>query len=882
MRLHRLHLRNVKGVEDRSVTFPDAPVVVIEGPNEVGKSTFVEALDRLLDPRAKASSRAATVQSLQPVGLDAGPHVEAEFSIGEHRVIFAKRWLRQPSTTLQILQPAPGQFTGEAAQQRMNAILDEYLDRPLFEALRFAQSGPPGHIDLSDSAVLEAALDGAAGADLHTEGGADLLAAVEQEYLRYYTASHGKPTGDLRAAIAGVQAAQDEAVLAHQSLAEAEQLIARRDAAAAQLGLAEETLGERQRELDRARVEVTGMSDLREQHRAARMRAEAAEAALLGAQRDLASRHLLIQALAERKTEMTQRAEAVTSSAARAQRRSNELSAAQERLNRARADCLKAQADADAADDSVSDAQLALEVASLTQRLGEAEQLGVSLQAARETLGAQQVSEAVLRQITTTQQALEVAEAAVDAASTTVEVQALAGQHQVSLDGEALELTSPGDPAVFEVTSPTEVVLNDAVRFQIRPVADVARRAEQRDTLRAEMRGQLDAVGASDVCAARALAAAHGHALAEESKLSQDLDTVLGLQDEAQLRAALEDRRALLQAEAPADPAQRGAPDLDQARLAHAQAQQRLRPMRKAREAAEDEVAGLREQEAATRGARDVARARHSDAETERTRALRMLEQERSRIVDLDLEVAVDAPRSEHAQAVKDLAQMREHLRQARVDDVEARHAEADRLAVVQARALKAMRADFHEIRGRLEMTAGEGRQENYDRAAQAFDDARRGLDAIEQRARAARQLHSTLQRHRDRAHASYVAPYARAIEKLGVQMYGESFSITVSPDLVITHRHLHGSSVPFAQLSGGAKEQLGILARLAVSSLVHSRGGVPVIIDDALGYTDPERLRRVGTVLGSSESMGQIIFLTCTPARYAGIAGAHTMSLGA
>ena len=59
----------------------------------------------------------------------------------------------------------------------------------------------------------------------------------------------------------------------------------------------------------------------------------------------------------------------------------------------------------------------------------------------------------------------------------------------------------------------------------------------------------------------------------------------------------------------------------------------------------------------------------------------------------------------------------------------------------------------------------------------------------------------------------------------------------------------------------------------------------MPVVIDDALGYSDPQRLRQMGQVLGSStdgDNDVQVILLTCTPQRYAAIPSAHTVRLEA
>ena len=61
-----------------------------------------------------------------------------------------------------------------------------------------------------------------------------------------------------------------------------------------------------------------------------------------------------------------------------------------------------------------------------------------------------------------------------------------------------------------------------------------------------------------------------------------------------------------------------------------------------------------------------------------------------------------------------------------------------------------------------------------------------------------------------------------------------------------ICSRTLYGRTVPYESLSGGAKEQLGIVARLAGAALVAKEDGVPVVIDDALGFTDAERLTKM------------------------------------
>ena len=57
--------------------------------------------------------------------------------------------------------------------------------------------------------------------------------------------------------------------------------------------------------------------------------------------------------------------------------------------------------------------------------------------------------------------------------------------------------------------------------------------------------------------------------------------------------------------------------------------------------------------------------------------------------------------------------------------------------------------------------------------------------------------------------------------------------------------------------------------------------GGTPLTLDDALGYTDPERLRLMGAVLAKAAKECQIVIFTCVPDRYSNIGEATVVALG-
>ena len=112
--------------------------------------------------------------------------------------------------------------------------------------------------------------------------------------------------------------------------------------------------------------------------------------------------------------------------------------------------------------------------------------------------------------------------------------------------------------------------------------------------------------------------------------------------------------------------------------------------------------------------------------------------------------------------------------------------------------------------------------------------------------------------------------PFRTELERLGRIVFGRRLSKSRSiTDLTIVRRTLEGRTVPYGSLSGGAREQLGILARLAGAALVANEDTVPVVIDDALGFADPQRLSSMGAVFNTVGERGQVIVLTCMPGRY-------------
>lgn len=84
-----------------------------------------------------------------------------------------------------------------------------------------------------------------------------------------------------------------------------------------------------------------------------------------------------------------------------------------------------------------------------------------------------------------------------------------------------------------------------------------------------------------------------------------------------------------------------------------------------------------------------------------------------------------------------------------------------------------------------------------------------------------------------------------------------------------------------FEYLSGGTREQMAAALRLSVAEILASGhdGCLPVVFDDAFTNSDPERTRSIQRTLDLAANRGlQIIVLTCSESDYAGLGAAEVV----
>lgn len=873
MKLHRLILTNYRGISHREIEFPDHGVVVVCGANEIGKSSMIEALDLLLESRDRSTKK--EVKQVKPTHSDVGSEVSAEISCGPYRFIYRKRFHKKCETELTIITPCREQLTGDEAHERVRAMLAETVDSDLWHAQRVLQSTSTAAVDLSGCDALSRALDVAAGDSGGLCGTEPLLIErIDTEYARYFTPT-GRPTGQWAAAIARLADAEAAVAECAAAVAEVDDRVARHAVLTEQVADFSQRRIAAGPRVAAAREAADRIAELTAQQREAQLVAAAAAATSAAATAAHTGRLQLLAeidaragAVAETEAQAHQAATAHASARAEAE-------ACEATLQRATQVLADLQCRVDAARRGVDRLADLEEADRLSTRLAKVDAIERDRERICAELSTIAVTEELLRRIEDACAAVDRIGDQLASTSAAIEFTAAEDIHLV-VGGERISL-SAGQSWSITAAGSTVVEVSDVLTARVTPGATTLDIHAKHAAAQQEMTAALAAAEVADLAAARSADQRRRELVSTRDQLGATLAGLCGDEQIDEMRSRL----ARLRAQQPAEPAP-GATDigaaraeLDAAQQGHAAASTDCEAHRQAATAAAAALAELSTRATVLQNTLEAQRA-------ELQAAAGRLAAERASVSDEELAASADSALRAEQAADQRVGELAAALAAASPDAVAAELAEATKEAEsLRERYEEAARA-LREITIELSVFGSEGRQGKLDAAETEREHAATEHSQIGARARAAKLLRSVMTRHRDTTRRRYVEPYRAELQRLGRPVFGPSFEVDIDSDLCIRSRTLNGITVPYESLSGGAKEQLGILARLAGAALVAKEDAVPVVVDDALGFTDPDRLAKMGQLFDSVGTHGQVIVLTCSPDRYDGVRGAHRIDLTA
>ena len=878
MKVHRVKLTNYRGVEEREVAFADVGVTVVEGPNEVGKSCIAEAFDLLLEELDSSQKR--RVLEAQPVDRDAGPEIEAEFSTGAYRLRLRKRFVKRPITELEILAPRHEHINGRQAHERVRAMLDETLDEGLWKAVRIQQGTDLAQPNLAGVRSLASALDRAAGTVPTGDEDIALYERVRTEYQQFWTET-GRPKLDHGALERALTERSDEVRSIERQLEALQRDVDRVATLEAEINSLSPQLAEQQERVGELQEQLGVLRDLEAAHRALQATAATADTQLAQAVKAAADRQKLISDAEEASRRVAATAEtlgALEPELVDAQAAHAADAAQLEIARRERDDCealascrradvlyLRDQADLDRLSQRLDIAREAVGSRSRTQQSLQENRVDESaLTAIRgadlqlRTMRAQlEGSRPILRAVVHQPLVVQIDDDRIDLADGQRLERKFATVAQITVPGHLELQVSAGaaDPKLLEKERKAGAALVEACRaVGVSDLASAEQQAADRRQLEVDAqladRSLTEALAGStleklETAAATLVArvAAYAKARLPEPTLTEDLSDAVREAADADTQA--ESKRAIATEAERLESVSRER--LTKASEALNNAKVEAQVLQGDQERLEVRLAAAR-----TDSFDDALLAARVEAERAATDAHRAVSETQARLDELNgLQLVTLA-----TNATQVLEQMRRRLGDGR----------DERLGLI----------------GGLRERGQDGLAERLDAAITARDGAATALASYERKAAARKLLYDTLRRTRDEARVSYVKPLAEHVDILGRVVFGPTFHIEINENLEIVSRTLDGKTIPIQSLSAGAKEQLAVIARLACGQIVAPNDdGVPIILDDVLGFTDPRRLETMGAVLAEAGRTAQVIVFTCYPDRYRQVGGATICRVG-
>ncbi len=877
MRIDRVRLKNFSGVSDAEVRFAPVGVTIVHGPNEAGKSTLMHGINVLFDFRD--DSRHEDVRNTKPVNRDVGSEVEADIEIGAYNFTYFKRFHKERETRLTIRTPRAENLSGREAHDRVLQILSGSVDTALWRALRIAQGQHLKMPELHNQPALAQALDRAAGQSKSGEQEEALFEAAQAEYAHYFTDKGREkedPIGQARTRAADVTTR----LLSLQ----------------AQLKDLEDDLN-RYANLEKSvATHQRSFATLQDARKKAQADWDEVSKLAVNLERASSAHQFAVQAAQNSKAAVQQRTELIARvrTSGEAARHASALQAsatgahseAAQRLNfacsaQAAAQKIASQKEAEAvireADLKFREGEFALVL--LQERLTNVREADAAAASATAVVAASKITEKLRASIREAELALKTAQGVLNVASPQLTIRALQAI-SIAINGATHSLAT-GEQRVMAVNEVVCTTLAHLAEFRVEPgtSAQALRQAV------AQAEGLLAKACAKAGVTTAERAESAWTALADAKRTVAECDRIARQHLRDLTRETLGQLVATTQAGVTAYLGNRCSElvvssSVDEARTLNATALQAAAQARRALSEAQAALVPVQAHHAEFSQNRAVKAALLDQANKDHHQEEARLQGERKTRDDdflnrvLEESLAAAAGAAEHLQSAKALLGARDPASvKALLDSTEPALNHAREQCEGQEENLIALRT-------KLELVGDKGLAQALSEAERVAFEAGDTLQRLLRRAGAAKLLFELLRTEQQAMRRAYVTPLREGIERLGRHVFGPSLRVDVDDRLQVTSRTVDEVTVALELLSTGAREQMGLLVRLAAASMVSKDGGVPLVLDDALGATDENRIEAMGAVLRMASLNLQTIILTCSPERYVHVGARVSVTL--
>ena len=857
---------------------------IVVGPNELGKSTLLDALRAVLFERY--GSKAQVIQRLQNDRSQAAPVVELVFDVEGGEYALTKRFMKREFAQLRC--PDGTLLESDAAEAELRRLLGfkeagsrgsnpESLG--MWGVLWVLQGESFGRPELADSAQasLSAGLESEVGEVLGGRRGRELPQAIERSLAELVTASQRRPRGQYKDAL-------DHVVELEYQLTDQKRQQGEIADTIEQLGAAQGRLLELESDdQDQTYREAltTARAELREAEQR-QLQISAAQSELENRSRQLAQAHQAVDNREQRRNELAADHDELEQSAKVLSDLRDREADAQQRLEPLRQALQQAEERTTNAEreesywrNAVTVITRASELDALRSRQSEIDSALERLAAARRAVAEINVDDELMQRIREASTALERANARLSGAATRItfdfDADHLGG---VEVDGSAL--TDP--QAVVNAIKPVVIAIPQRGQIVIDPaIADVAQLSGQEREARLALAEALAQADAESVIAAelrrderRDREARVEAAIEEVARQGTNRDEAAQqLHAHEVWRSALApDLLALLahernEAERMLQDAQ---DELSRCRDSYRQAQSALEQRRQSMEMLSGEV---REQQGVVELATDMLKRRRT-----------AFESEVAQTPDAELGEVVRAAASAESDMSREIDALQANLPPHSAELLQARIDRLEEVIKTRDSRRSDLGSEISRLQGMIEAREGAGIEESVEHTSRELDLARQRCARFERQAAVLDLLASTLREAESEAKERYLAPVLGRVHPY-LQMLFPKAAIRMDENFnIVGISRQSGYEEGFDRLSIGTQEQIAVLVRLAFAEMLVDQGApAAVILDDALVFSDDQRMQLMFDILTHAAKRVQIIIFTCREQLFDGL-GARQLKL--
>ena len=860
---------------------------IVVGPNEMGKSTLLDALRAVLFE--KHSSRAQPIKALQNDRNQAGPVVKLSFELddGDYRII--KRFMKKPYARLYY--PDGGIFEGDIAENNLRDLLDftepgQSGAKPetlgMWNVLWVRQGQSFTALDLPESARsnLHVALESEVGTVLGGRRGRDLPQTIQKQLGELIT-SRGNPRGKYKAVIEQAEFIQNEL----------DELENRRRDLSDTLDDLEEALKKLERLEDKDRNEAD-KKELEETRNNLR------ELAKMGERIDAARRELEIEELRyERLTKIEQRhcelKESIT-------KKETALDDTEEDLEKVRNQEEKLRSDITNLDETINEAAReadnAREVVLRKSRIHDAVQLKTLIdrlqdrwekaqdaeerqRLAQQRAASTLVTDETIEEIRSAQKKLEKSTNRLDAAATRIAFDIRPERFsEIEIDGASL---SP-DRLSMQAVEPTRITVSELGNITVEPAI------KNRDKLISEKReaeeyleNTLNRAGVLDVKAAEDQYGERKKALedADIARREAELHAPPGDEYEAGADALadyIKGHREILESkmdelklkELPSY--QEIETELENVKEQENEARQTLDDVRVELKGPQETLGNLKEKLA-------VAKDRQKNCKESLSDLRKQLEQDEEEYPNAKLRSDIEATKEKLANQQNIVDELQDQHNEEKSVQLEARKGRLEEAISNRKEKRQELKEKISSLKSRVDVLQGAGLDEVISKKQRELELHEEEKTRYEREENVLTLLLSTLREAEREAKRHYLSPVVDRLRPY-LRLLFPGAEIMIDENLHITGviRDL-GYEESFNHLSMGTQEQIAVLVRLAFAKMLVEQGRpATVVLDDALVFSDDTRISRMFDILNMVARDVQILIFTCREQLFEGLGGQH------